>query len=59
MGYVLALGMILGSPQPSIFGWLVGVSGSFTVGFLLILASPLAGILAIIGFRWKKAGTTA
>lgn len=56
VGYVLALGMILGSPQPSIFGWLVGVSGSFIVGFLLILASPLAGILAIIGFRWKKAG---
>ncbi len=55
VGYVLALGMILGSPQPSIFGWLVETSGSFTVGFLLILASPLAGVMAIIGYRRKKA----
>ncbi|MFQ5691874.1 MAG: hypothetical protein ACE5IM_02355, partial [Nitrospinota bacterium] len=51
VGYILALGMVIGSVLPTLFGWLVETTGSFAVGFLVVLASPLAGFLAMWRLR--------
>ena len=51
MGYVLTLGMVFGSLFPPLFGWLVEISGSFLMGFLVVVACPLAGFLAMLRFH--------
>ncbi|MFQ5914559.1 MAG: nitrate/nitrite transporter [Nitrospinota bacterium] len=56
VGYVLALGMLIGSVLPTLFGWLVEVSGSFAVGFSVVLASPLAGLAAMLRFQLRSLG---
>ena len=55
VGLVLALGMLIGSVLPTLFGWVVGVTGSFTMGFLVVLAAPLTGFLAMLRFQSRCA----
>ena len=50
VGFVLALGMLISSSLPALFGWLVQLSGSFTLGLLVLLATPAIGLLAIWRF---------
>jgi nitrate/nitrite transporter NarK len=55
VGFVLALGMLIGSVLPTLFGWVVGLTGSFTMGFLVVLAAPLTGFLAMLRFQSRCA----
>ena len=53
VGFVLALGMLIGSFLPTLFGWVVGLTGSFTMGFLVVLAAPVIGFLAMLRFQYR------
>ncbi|MBI2881558.1 MAG: MFS transporter [Candidatus Tectomicrobia bacterium] len=48
VGYLLALGMVLASSLPTVFGWVVEATGSFAAGFGVVVAAPAAGLLAML-----------
>jgi MFS family permease len=54
VGYVLALGMLISSSLPALFGWLVQLSGSFALGLFVVLATPAVGFLAIWRFLLRS-----
>lgn len=57
VGFILALGMFLGAALPTLFGWVVEMTGSFALAFGVVLALPLAGFLAMLRFQSRSART--
>ncbi len=55
VGFILALGMFLGAALPTLFGWVVEMTGSFALAFGVVLALPLAGFLAMLRFQSRSA----